>query len=279
MAKDPNILIGKNLEIARLRLLFSRDLVAEKSKITSRSIERIEKNDKYANAKDREKYIDFLGLSHEDLSVERFDITWQDLVKSLEEANDKSPKISHIPNHKLSASNVIKYRILPENLLLEPLNTKEVTEVIRAKFGYSFEINVVQNALNNLSSEGVICRIESSPIEYHRPIKNFPKDIDPLYEISQNLAVKLNEHEINLVKKTIRRNAKILILLTNGQQPRSEIFTTISMSNETNNTYKTIKVLEKIELIEKTEKLSRSRNQKYRLTDKGIQLLNESGLE
>lgn len=278
MAKDPYTVLGKNLEKVRNILMFPRKLMAIKSEIDDRSIERVEKNDKYLNVLDREKYIEFLGLSEEILMKENFDYTWQEIVYFFVQKHPNTPDIVEIPPKHLSALNVIKYRALPGNLLLSPISANLLTSKISKYFKYSFNQNVVQNALNNLSKEGTIERTDTSPIEYYRPIKNFPKYIDPLYELVQNLHVILGKPLTNLVNKTSRKNAKILAFLKEEPKFRAEIFEEIKISNETNNVRRTIEVLEKFELISKTELATRSSLQKYKLTDKGLQLLRKSNV-
>lgn len=279
MANDPLSTIGRNLEIVRNKLLFSRELMGEKSGIPPRSLERIEKNDKYANADDREKYIDFLGLNKDILSNEDFDYTWQELVRTLEKRQANNLNICKIPEKRLSALKVIKYRALPANLLLKPITAKQLAEDINSHFKYSFENNIVQNALNNLSEDGTLEKLQASPIKYHRPIQNFPKHIDPLYELTQNLFQIAEDNDIHLVNITLRKNAKILMILAQDQKPRSEIFEELKMSNETNNSRRTIQVLEKLGLIFKTESSLRSSKQMYRLTQKGQELLKKVGVE
>lgn len=277
MVKDPYHTLGINLEIARNRLLFPRDLMAKKAGISSRSLERIEKNDKYANTADRDKYIDFLGLSQEVLVDKSFDYTWQELIHILEKRHPNNHNIIDIPLKKLSALRVIKYRALPENLLLKPISAKQLTEDIRDHFKYVFENNIVQNALNNLSADGTIEKINTSPIEYYLPIKNFPKHIDPLYELVQHLSQITENYESNLVNKSLRTNAKILMILARGRKSRSGIFEELKMSNETNNVRRTIHVLEKFELILKTELAPRSSKQMYQISGKGEELLRKAG--
>ena len=278
MAKDPYTVLGKNLEKVRNILMFPRELMAIKSKIDERSIERVEKNDKYLNVLDREKYIEFLGLSEEILMKENLDYTWQEIVGFFMKKHAESLNLLEIPPKHLSALNVIKYRALPGNLLLSPISASKLTSKISKYFKYTFNQNVVQNALNNLSKEGTIQRTDTSPIQYYRPIKNFPKYIDPLYELVQNLYALLEKPSTNLVNKTLRKNAKILVFLKEEPKFRADIFEEIRLSNETNNVRRTIDVLESFELISKTESAKRSSLQKYKLTDKGLQLLRKSNV-
>ncbi|MEN5085120.1 hypothetical protein ABE426_01485 [Sphingobacterium faecium] len=282
MAKDINYIIGKNLEIVRKKLLFSRKISAKKAEITPRSLELIEKADKYLNITDRDKYIDFLGLNLDTLSDKNFNLTWQELSYILTKKHPNENNISEIEPNKVIPKQVITQRAMPDKLLETPISVTELKVEIQKRFKYNFDRNKLQNALNNLVFEGTLTKSNDTPIKYQRSNEKFNRDIDYMFDlvvkleqITTNNTSNLVNDLSNKVKPSLRKMAKILITLKDCEKSRSELFTSIGMINDSNNVIRTISVLEKFNLIQKTKLAPKSSRQKYKLTEKGSQLLQE----
>lgn len=282
MAKDTNYIIGKNLEIVRKKLLFSRKMSAKKAEITPRSLELIEKADKYLNLEDRDKYIEFFGLSVEILSDENFNLTWQELTYILKKKHPKEIDIAEIELNKVIPKQVITQRALPDKLLETPISVAELRVEIQKGFKYNFDRNKLQNALNNLVFEGTLTKSQDSPIKYQRSNKKFNREIDYIFDLVLKLEEITTSGTSNLVndisnkaKPSLRKMAKILIILKDCDKSRSDIFTSIGMINDSNNVIRTISVLEKFNLIQKTKLAPKSSKQSYQLTERGKQILKE----
>ncbi|KKX46645.1 hypothetical protein [Sphingobacterium sp. IITKGP-BTPF85] len=282
MARDINCIIGKNLKIVRKKLLFSRKISAEKAEITPRSLELIETADKYLNIEDRDKYVEFLGLNLDILSDKNFNMTWQELTFILKKKHPNEENIAEIETNKVIPKQVITQRVLPAKLLEVSISVAELKEEIRIRFRYNFDRNKIQNALNNLVLEGALIKSNDVPIKYQRSTEKFPKEIDHIFdlvvkleEIADSLTLNLVNGLSNKIKPSFRKMAKILIILKDCEKSRFDLFTSIGMINDSNNVIRTISVLEKLNLIQKTELAPKSSKQKYQLTEKGSQLLQE----
>lgn len=282
MAKDTNYIVGKNLEIVRKKLLFSRKISAKKAEITPRSLELIEKADKYLNITDRDKYIDFLGLNLETLSDKNFNLTWQELSYILTKKHPNENNITEIEPNKVIPKQVITQRAMPDKLLETPISVTELKVEIQKRFKYNFDRNKLQNALNNLVFEGTLTKSKDSPIKYQRSNEKFNREIDYIFDLVVKLEEITNSNTSNLVndpsnktKPSLRKMAKILLTLKDCEKSRSDLFTSIGMINDSNNVIRTISVLEKFNLIQKTKLAPKSSRQKYKLTEKGSQLLQE----
>ncbi|WP_293925693.1 hypothetical protein [Sphingobacterium sp. UBA6320] len=282
MAKDTNHIVGKNLEIVRKKLLFSRKISAKKAEITPRSLELIEKADKYLNITDRDKYIDFLGLNLETLSDKNFNLTWQELSYILTKKHPNDDNITEIEPNKVIPKQVITQRAMPDKLLETPISVTELKVEIQKRFKYNFDRNKLQNALNNLVFEGTLTKSKDSPIKYQRSSQKFNREIDYIFDLVVKLEEITTSSTSNLVndlsnktKPSLRKMAKILITLKDCEKSRSDLFTSIGMINDSNNVIRTISVLEKLNLIQKTKLAPKSSRQKYKLTEKGLQLLQE----
>lgn len=282
MAKDINYIVGKNLEIVRKKLLFSRKISAKKAEITPRSLELIEKADKYLNITDRDKYINFLGLNLDTLSDENFNLTWRELSYILTKKNPNEDNITEIEPNKVIPKQVITQRAMPDKLLETPISVTELKVEIQKRFKYNFDRNKLQNALNNLVFEGTLTKSNDSPLKYQRSNEKFNRDIDYMFDLVVKLEEITTSNTSNLVndipnknKPSLRKMAKILITLKDYEKSRSEIFTKIGMINDSNNVIRTISVLEKFNLIQKTKLAPKSSRQKYKLTEKGSLLLQE----
>lgn len=282
MAKDINYIVGKNLEIVRKKLLFSRKISAKKAEITPRSLELIEKADKYLNITDRDKYIDFLGLNLDTLSDKNFNLTWQELSYILIKKHPNENNITEIEPNKVIPKQVITQRAMPDKLLETPISVTELKVEIQKRFKYNFDRNKLQNALNNLVFEGTLTKSNDTPIKYQRSNEKFNRDIDYMFDLVVKLEEITTSNTSNLVndlsnkvKPSLRKMAKILLTLKDCEKSRSELFTSIGMINDSNNVIRTISVLEKFNLIQKTKLAPKSSRQKYKLTEKGSQLLQE----
>jgi hypothetical protein len=282
MAKDTNYIVGKNLEIVRKKLLFSRKMSAKKAEITPRSLELIEKADKYLNISDRDKYIDFLGLNLDTLSDKNFNLTWQELSYILTKKHPKEDNITEIEPNKVMPKQVIMQRAMPDKLLETPISVTELKVEIQKRFKYNFDRNKLQNALNNLVFEGTLTKSKDSPIKYQRSSQKFNREIDYIFdlvvkleEITTSRASNLVNDLSNKTKPSLRKMAKILLTLKDCEKSRSDLFTSIGMINDSNNVIRTISVLEKFNLIQKTKLAPKSSRQKYKLTERGSQLLQE----
>lgn len=287
MANDFNTTIGKNLKIAREKLLFSREEMAEKSGINRGSLERIEKGDKYLNKEEQAKYIEFIGVKKELLCNTSFNLTWKELVTILKKNHPENPLICEIKNKKGIPQKIIMQRVLPDKLLERPLTAAELAKLISVRFNINIEPNKVQNSLNFLERIGLIVRTQTSPIKYKRSDKKFPKEIDPLFDLVIKLEQICELFKSNLVngnnnKKinpSLRKMAIMLLSLDDGEKTRGELFNKAEMVNDTNNVVRTINILETTGLITKTKLAVTSSRQSYKLTDKGSKVLRELELE
>lgn len=282
MAKDINIIIGKNLKIAREKLLFSRLEMANKSGINRGSIERIEKAHKYFNTEEQEKYIKFIGIEKSVLCSSSFNLTWREVTAILRKNHPENPSICDISSKETKPKKMIMQRILPEKLLEDPTTAAELTAIISTKFKINIEPNKVQNCLNSLVNIGLLVKTQTSPIKYKRSNKKFPKEIDPLFDLVIKLDQICKLFKPDLVnsdnkknKPSLRKMAIMLLSLDDGEKTRKELFSKAEMINDTNNVVRTIKVLENIKLITKTKSPVTSSLQSYKLTDKGSKLLRE----
>lgn len=280
MAKDINYFIGKNLEIARKKLLFSRKISADKAGITARSLELIENSDKYMNLEDRDKYIAFLGLTSDVLADKNFNLTWQELTFILKKNHPFNVSIAEIEVNKVIPKQVITQRALPAKLLEKPISVAGLKEAMEINFQCNFDRNKIQNALNNLVLDGVLVKSQDSPIKYQRSTKKFPIEIDLIFDLVVRLEEIYNLHTNNLmngyfnkVNPSFRKMAKILLVLKDCERSRFDLFLNIGMANDSNNVIRTIAVLEKLVLIQKTELAPKSSKQKYKLTKTGVELL------
>lgn len=284
MAKDINIIIGKNLKIAREKLLFSRKEMANKSGINRGSIERIEKAHKYFNIDEQAKYIKFIGIEKHVLCSPSFNLTWTELTVNLRKNHPENPFICDISDKETKPQKVIMQRALPEKLLEEPVTAAELTTLISKKFKINIEANKVQNSLNSLLNIGLLIKTQTSPIKYKRSDKKFPQEIDPLFELVSILEKIFELTQANLVNEdkvkvnpSFRKMALILEYLNEGEKTRGDLFRKVGMINDTNNVVRTINVLEKMELVRKTKKAAKSSLQSYILTHTGAEILKEAG--
>lgn len=284
MAKDINIIIGKNLKIAREKLLFTRKEMANKSGINRGSIERIEKAHKYFNIDEQTKYIKFIGIEKDVLCSPSFNLTWSELTVILRKNHPENPSICDISDKETKPQKVIMQRALPEKLLEEPVTAAELTTLISKKFKIIIEANKVQNSLNSLVNIGLLVKTQTSPIKYKRSDKKFPQEIDPLFELVAKLEKMFELTQANLVNEdkvkvnpSFRKMALILEYLHEGEKTRGDLFRKVGMVNDTNNVVRTLNVLEKMELVRKTKKAAKSSLQSYILTDTGAEILKEAG--
>ncbi|WP_293942774.1 MULTISPECIES: helix-turn-helix domain-containing protein [unclassified Sphingobacterium] len=285
MAKDINIIIGKNLKIAREKLLFSRKEMANKSGINRGSIERIEKAHKYFNIDEQTKYIKFIGIEKDVLCRPSFNLTWRELTVILKKNHPESPSICDISDKETKPQKVIMQRALPEKLLEEPVTAAELTALISTNFKINIEANKVQNSLNSLVNIGLLVKTQTSPIKYKRSDKKFPEEIDPLFELVSKLEQIFELIQLNLVNEdkikvnpSFRKMALMLEYLNEGEKTRGDLFRKVGMVNDTNNVVRTVNILEKMELIRKTKKATKSSLQSYILTYTGADILKEVGM-
>lgn len=284
MAKDINIIIGKNLKIAREKLLFTRKEMANKSGINRGSIERIEKAHKYFNIDEQAKYIKFIGIEKDVLCSPSFNLTWSELTVILRKNHPENPSICDISDKETKPQKVIMQRALPEKLLEEPVTAAELTTLISKKFKIIIEANKVQNSLNSLVNIGLLVKTQTSPIKYKRSDTKFPQEIDPLFELVAKLEKMFELTQANLVNEdkvkvnpSFRKMALILEYLNEGEKTRGDLFRKVGMVNDTNNVVRTLNVLEKMELVRKTKKAAKSSLQSYILTDTGAEILKKAG--
>lgn len=284
MAKDINIIIGKNLKIAREKLLFTRKEMANKSGINRGSIERIEKAHKYFNIDEQAKYIKFIGIEKDVLCSSSFNLTWSELTVILRKNHPENPSICDISVKETKPQKVIMQRALPEKLLEEPVTAAELTTLISKKFKIIIEANKVHNSLNSLVNIGLLVKTQTSPIKYKRSDKKFPQEIDPLFELVTKLEEIFELTQANLVNEdkvkvnpSFRKMALILEYLNEGEKTRGDLFRKVGMVNDTNNVVRTLNVLEKMELVRKTKKAAKSSLQSYILTDTGAEILKKAG--
>lgn len=278
MIESSEILAGRKLKTTRLRLLLTRKDVYECTGIPTTTCERIENGDLPYPAHRFHNLVSFYDYTMEEIYSKKEVPDWIELRRRfLSKHRNNSDVLSKI-NEKPNPKEAILYRVLTSKILDDFISVSDLTKKIKSTYNWSFDQDKLHNALDSIEKEELIIKSKDTQYKYKRASDKLPEEIDRFFATTRKLEKTLSTRADHLVNPAFRRMAIIIENLVDGEKRRSELMEVAGLRNDSNNIYRTIKILEEMTFVEKTEELARSSNQKYRLTEKGIQFLKDLGI-
>lgn len=281
MNRSSYILIGNKLKWIRELLLLTTKEVSELSTIPATTLRRIEHGDKTSI----EKWIDKLCYLYQINKAKIYDAqysipNWKILRRNVIAEHRRNILYLKYINKKPFPRKAIEFRVMQTSFINSYKNTSEIRAFLQKTYNWTFSYEAIIMALDSLAEENLIEveNVKVNPRCYRRTRK---KNNNILSELSL-VSIKLEELTAlelgNSVTPAYDRMTAMLLILNNEVISRGNLYEKINYTNAYKNHKRSLKILENLKLVEQTEEKPNSSKQKYRITSKGRELLNSSGI-
>lgn len=282
MRDDYFFLVGQRLKIIRELLLLKVEEVKILTGISPTTLRRLESGAKTTIIKN----IDILSNLYRIPKTKILDIkqpipSWQTLSRTIRKESKDNNYLLECIGKRPAQRKALQFRVMQSSFLTNFKKTEEIRLHMQQKYNWTYSFEDIIMALDSLTDENLL-EVESnrsSPKRYRKSRKRTKH----ILSVPSIIIIKLEELFASLGDNSVtpiyERMAEMLLVIKDGEIPRSQIYKTIDYSNAHKSHIRTLKVLETLKLVEQTEDKLNSRNQKYRLTEKGRNFLKELRIE
>lgn len=282
MRDDYYFLVGQRLKIIRELLLLKIEEVKILTGIPATTLRRIESGARTTINKN----IDLLSNLYKVSKTKILDIkqpipSWQTLSRTIHKESKDNDYLLECIKKRPAQRKAVQFRVMQSTFLNNFRKTEEIRLHIQQRYNWTYSFEDIIMALDSLADEDLL-EIEENKSSAKR-FRKSRKKTKHILSVPSIIIIKLEElytsYQDDSVTPIYDRMAAMLLIIKNGEIPRSELYKLINYSNAHNNHLKTLKILENLKLVEQTEDKPNSKNQKYRLTEKGRIFLKELGIE
>lgn len=280
MKKINDPYIGYRFSILRELLLLTAEEINCLTKIPITNLRRIEKG-RISSYKEIETLAALyrVDLKHI-LDIEILLPTWKELRrKGLSALRNNSFYVNAI-NKAPYPKKAVTFRMANSSFLNDYRTVTNVNDKLWSLYRWSYDNSGIDYALNTLVDEGILDKLEQDgqPNKF-RKTRSVPKQI---WSIPDRITTELEEITVaknaDSLTPAHHKMAGMLYSLRRGPKTGQEIFSMVLYSYSPKNIDRSLNILKGLNLIWQTEEHVNSSKQKYKLTDKGQELLRKLGI-